>query len=124
MAAHLPERHAAAEPTHHLGLDGGEVEQLGGRSQLAGWLGVDDARLRVEQQALGQLASTAMLATPQARESFQEAWSQRATPRSRKIAHASSTTSRTCRPLAALAVTTLWSQAVAQTMSAPSAGEP
>ena len=62
-----------------------------------------------------------MLATPIARDSFHEDWSQRATPRLPRMAHASSTTSRIrlrCR-----AWTALCSHAAAQAMSTPRAGE-
>ena len=62
-----------------------------------------------------------MLATPMARDSFHDVWSQRATPRLDRMAHASSTTTMIrfrCR-----ARTALCSQAAAQAMRTPRAGE-
>ncbi len=62
-----------------------------------------------------------MLATPSARESFQEDWSQRATPRFPRIAQASSTTRRI--RLRRPARTACCNHAAAQAMSTPRAGE-
>src|ERR1039458_3543931 len=64
---------------------------------------------------------TARLATPWARDSFQDAWSQRATPRLARIAHASSTTKKAWPAGPRSRDTAACSHAVAHAMSTPSA---
>ena len=65
-----------------------------------------------------------MFATPHARESFQAVCSHLETATSRRMAHASSTTRSTCRPDAALRRTADCSQADAQAIRIPRAGDP
>ena len=104
----LPQRDAPPQLGQQVGLGGREGQEVRRRLELARRLRVDHPGLRVREQALGQRhllrirrTDRAQVGHPvqdrhvghaQARESFHDDCSQRATPRFDRMAHASSTT--------------------------------